>query len=83
MPEVVAREQYEECAAALEGLVGVEAATVTERDDLDRPCIQVRVRPCERVPPRVHRAIAEYDFGTRPDLSGRRSRPDCWLVVVV
>lgn len=83
MPEVVAREQYEACATALEDLVGVGAATVTERDDLDRPCIQAQVRPYERVPPRVHRVIAEHDFGTRDDLSGRRSRPDCWLVVVV
>lgn len=83
MPEVVAREQYDACAAALEALTGVVAASVLERDDLDRPCIQVTVAPYERVPPRVHRTVAEYDFGTRPDLSGRQGRPGRWQLVVV
>lgn len=85
MPEVVAREQFEECAADLEGLTGVRAADIHGTGSrLDRPYIEVTVGPgYERVPPRVSRTIAEHDFGTRPDLSGSRGRPrQCVLVVV-
>jgi len=85
MAEVVAREQYQRCADALEALPGVRAADVLGNDGrLDRPCIEVVVGPAyERVPPRVHRTIAEHDFGTRPDLSGSRGQPRHHIVVVV
>ena len=85
MPEVVAREQYEECADALRALPGVRAVDVLGDDGrLDRPCIEVVVGPgYERSPARVLRTIAEYDFGTRPDLSGARGQPRHFVVVVV
>jgi len=34
-------------------------------------------------PPRVLQTAAEYDFGTRPDLSGARGQPRHFVVVVV
>jgi hypothetical protein len=85
MPEVVAREQYEQCADTLRALPGVRAVDVLATDTrLDRPCIEVVIGPgYERVPPRVHRVIAEHDFGTRPDLAGARGQPRHFVVVVV
>lgn len=51
---------------------------------LNRPCIELTIGPgYERIPPRVHRTVAEFDFGTRPDLSGSRGRPRHWTLVVV
>jgi len=83
MPEVVAREQYEDCADALRALPGVRAVDVLDDDArLDRPCIEVVVGPgYERTPPRVLRAIAEYDFGVRSVTS--RGQPRHFVVVVI
>jgi len=85
MSETVHVEQYHECADDLAGLPGVRVVDVLANDGrLDRPCIEVTVGPgYERVPPRVLRIVAEFDFGTRPDLSGSRGQPRHWTLVVV
>jgi len=85
MPELVNAEQYDKFAGEVICIPGVRAADVI-RDDprLDRPCVELVIGPgYERVPPRVLRKVAEFDFGTRPDLSGSRGRPRHWTVVVV
>ena len=84
MPEVVPIDQYHNAADALGALSGVRAADVLEQDPrLDRPCIELVIGPAfERVPPRVHRVVAEFDFGTRPDLSGSRGNPRYFILVM-
>lgn len=82
MPEHVPPTRYFDAADELVAIVGVSAAEVAlDRPDLDQPCIEVSVPLESRVPPRVHRAIAELDLGTRPDLGGRR--PGEFVMVVV
>jgi len=85
MPEVVALSQYYDAAEVFEQLPGVRAVDVLEDDPaLDRPCIELVIGPgYERVPPRVHRTLATFDFGTRPDLSGSQGRSRHWVLVVV
>ena len=85
MSEVVALSQYYEAAEAFEQLPGVRGIDVISGDGrLDRPCIELTIGPgYERTPPRVHRTVAKFDFGTRPDLSGSRGQPRHWTLVVV
>jgi hypothetical protein len=84
MSEVISMDHYRDCAADLIDLTGVLATNVLEDPGaLDRPCIEVTIDGYERVPPRVHRVIAQHDLGTRPDLAGTRGQPRYWTLVVV
>jgi len=85
MPEVVALSQYYDAAESFEHLTGVRAVDVIEDDPrLDRPCVELTIGPdYERIPPRVHGVVRDYDFGTRPDLSGSRGNPWYFILVVV
>lgn len=83
MPEFVATSRYFEAAESFEQLVGVDAVNVVlDRPDVSQACIEIHI-PSEydRVPPRIHRAIADVDLGTRPDLSAHR--PGEYVLVVV
>lgn len=84
MSAYISMDHYRDAAGDLIDLTGVLAVNVLEDPAaLDRPCIEVVVDGYERVPPRVHRVIADHDLGTRPDLAGARGQPRHWTLVVV
>jgi len=81
MPEMVDQTQYEAFADDVEGLPGVVAADVLDRDPrLQRPVVEVTVGPgYQRTPPRVLRSVAAADLG----LYSCSPRPDGYFTVLV
>ena len=65
MPEMAQPATYEDFAADVVALPGVQAADVLDRDPrVERPICEVTIGPrYARVPPRVLRAIAKHDLG--------------------
>jgi len=84
MAEVISLDRYYDAAEDLGQVGGVRAVDVIEYDPrIGRPVIELTIGPAyERCPPRVSRAIAEQDLGTRPDLGGLRGQPRHFTVVV-
>jgi len=82
MPEMVDEAQYERFADDVDGLAGVLAADVLDRDPrLGRPICELTVGPnYTRVAPRVLRAIAEHDLGVY-DITRRPGGHYCVVIV--